>query len=273
MKLENIFNSKESIIKDIRYKIIKTKEKEDCVVLYLNNNEKINVDVDTYFKFGISSLIGLDEELYKKLKYEEKLFMAYRGSLRKLSTKDFTIKQIKDYLVIKKDLDVDEANILLDKLISYGLLDDDRYCLNRTSYLNKQLLSTKQIKIKLTKEGVSKDLIEKYVINNSEEEYNKANKLAIKYSNSIRNKSLNATKQNILSKIVNLGYSYEAAKQSVDNLNLKSSNELELLKKEYLKAKKKYESKYDNYDLRNHIYTYLINKGFRSEDIKTVMED
>lgn len=261
-----------TVITDIKYEIIKIKELQDSVIIYLNNKEKIHLSVESYFNYSISSQKGLDEQLYVKLKDEEKLFLAYRGALRKLSTKDFTIKQIKDYLKIKKELDYKEADKVIKKLIEYGLLDDDKYCLNRTIYLNKQLLSTKQIKIKLQKEGLSSELIEKYVINNIEGEYEKAKKLAKKYSTTIHNKSLNAIKQNILSKIVNSGYSYEAAKEAVDALHLKVENENDILKKEYVKAKNKYSKKFADYDLRNHIYAYLLNKGFRSEDVKNIME-
>ena len=45
-----------------------------------------------------------------------------------------------------------------------------------------------------------------------------------------------------------------------------------LKNKEYIKAKTKYEKKYDGYELRNHIYNHLINRGFLSKDIKKVME-
>lgn len=255
------------------YRIDKIKEKQDSTIVYLENKEKINVSIDNYFKYHLSSIKEFNKEIYDTLRNEERIFLGYQSSLRKLSIKDFSIKQIYDFLKIKKGLNPDEINYIIDKLISFGLLDDEKYCINRVNYLNKSLLSERQIKTKLIKEGVSKDFIEKYVINNSEEEYDKAHKLAIKYSNSIKNKSLNATKQNILSKIVNLGYSYDAAKSAVDSLNLKNDKEIEILKKEYIKAKSKYVKKYVDYELKNHIYSYLTNKGFRSEDIKTVMED
>ena len=271
MKIENTI--KKYIVSNIKYKIIKIKEKQDGVILYLDNKEKISVPVDKYFEFGLNNIQGLDQKLYEILKNEEKVFLGYLSCLRKLSIRDLSVKQISDFLKIKKQLNQKEIKHIVDKLISFNLLDDEKYCINRFNYLNKQLYSIKQIKTKLVKDGISKDLIEKYVINNSEDEYDKAIKLAKKYSNSIKNKSLNATKQNILNKIVNLGYGYDAAKSAIDSLNLTNDNEIEILKREYLKAKNKYTKKYTDYDLRNHIYTSLISKGFKSEDIKTIMED
>ena len=273
MKVDELLKHNKPVVKNIKYSITKTKEKQDGVVIYLDNKEKISVSVEKYFEYGLGSLKGLDQKLYDILKNDERIFLGYLSCLRKLSIKDYSTKQISDFLKIKKELNQSEIITIIDKLTSFGLLDDEKYCANRTNYLNKQLLSIKQIKTKLNKEGINSELIEKYVINNSEDEYEKANKLAKKYSNSIKNKSLNATKQNILSKIVNLGYSYDAAKSAVDLLNLKNDNELDLLKKDYKKAKEKYRKKYTDYDLKNHIYSYLVNRGFKSEDIKSIMED
>lgn len=273
MKVEDFIQLNNKETNDIKYRIIKTSDKQDCVVVYFDNKEKICVEIENYFKESLNSKEGIDEKTYLKLKEQERIYLSYKGALRKLSTKDYTVKQIEDYLKIKRQLNKKEIDIIINKLKSYDLLNDERYCENRANYLNNQLLSYKQIKIKLSKEGVNNNLVEKYVINNSEDEYSKARKLAIKYSNSIRNKSLNATRQAILNKVVNAGYSYEAGKDAVNCLNLHSNNELELLKKDYVKAKSKYEKKYENYELRNHIYSYLANKGFKSEDIKKVMED
>lgn len=273
MKVEDFLNSNKLQIKEVKYKINKIKQLENDVIVYLDNKEKIKVSVDTYFKYNISELEGLDDDLYLTLKNDERLYLAYLGALRKLSIKDFTVKQIHDYLIIKKQLNNKESTEIINRLKEYKLLDDERYCNNRFNYLNKQLFSIKQIKTKLIKEGINKDLIEKYVINNVEDEYLKAKQLATKYNKTIKNKSLNAKKQAILTHIVNAGYSYDSAIKSIEDLNIESINEKDLLKKEYLKVNLKYSKKYEGYDLRNHIYSYLMNKGFNSKDIKSIMEE
>lgn len=265
------FNIDKPIVSNIKYKIVKIKELQDGVIIYLDNKEKIHLSIDSYFEYAINKQVGLDDKLYEKLKNDERLFLAYRGALRKLSLKDYSIKQIKDYLYIKKELHKDEVENIITRLCKYGLLDDDKYAFNRVNYLNKQLLSIKQIKVKLTNEGIDKELIDKYVINNSEDEYTKVNKLVSKYSSSIRNKSTLAIKQTILNKLVNAGYSYDICKDAIEKLSIKNDSELDLLKKEYVKAKTKYSKKYEDYDLRSHIYSYLLNKGFKSEDIKKVI--
>ena len=103
-------------------------------------------------------------------------------------------------------------------------------------------------------------------------EIEKAKNIADRYSKTIRNKSLAGKKQSILNRLVSSGYSYEISKNIVNELDLSRDNEIELLKKEYLKAKNKYGKKYSDYELKQRIYGSLLNKGFSSDDIKKVME-
>lgn len=258
--------------KKISFVINRIKENKNGVILYLDNNEKINVSIEKYFELNIKSLKGLDNKMYTFLKDDERIFTSYLSCLRKLSIKDYSVKQITDFLKLKKGLNIKEINEIVSKLSNYGLLDDEKYCENHFVYLSKQLLSNKQIRQKLIKNGIDNELIDKYVINNNEDEYNKICKLADKYSSSIKNKSLIATKQTILSKLVNLGFDYNDCKDVVDKLRLNSNNEFDLLKKEYVKCKNKYMKKYEGYELKKYICSYLLNKGFKLEDINSIME-
>ncbi len=258
---------------NIDYKISKIKESNNYIVLYLDNNEKLYVSIEAYFKHNLANLKGFDNKTYELLKKEENLILGYNAVLKKLSVKDHSIKQIKDFLYLKRKLNSDEVNKIIDKLIQYNLLDDEKYCIERINYLNEQLFSIKQIKNKLKNEGISNELIEKYIVSDSNKEYEKVNKLVNKYLNTIKNKSLNAKKQLILNKVVNLGFNYDDVKMAIDSLNIKVDNEYELLKKEYLKIKNKYQRKYESYDLKYRISGYLMNKGFKLEDINKVMEE
>ena len=86
---------------DAVYPIKKIRIDEDSVLLYLED-EKIRISDEAYFSYGIKNLKGLDEELYQKLKDDETLFKAYKSCLRKLSMKDHTVKQIRDFLSLKQ---------------------------------------------------------------------------------------------------------------------------------------------------------------------------
>lgn len=268
MKFENIVNNND--IKNIKYEIKKIKTYDDYVFIYLDE-DKIQVSIDDYFKYNLSKIKGLDENLYNQLKSDETNLKAYRSCLRKLSIKDYTTKQIKDHLR-KYNIDNNEVNNIIDKLTTYGLLNDEKYCINKINYYNKQSLSNRNIKQKLIKEGIHEDLINEHLVIDHSLEQDKADALALKYSRTINNKSINAKKQAIISKLVANGFTYDMANSSMYKLSINADNELELLSKEYLKVMNKYSKKYSDYELRNKIYSSLLSKGFKSDDIKKIME-
>lgn len=271
MKVEDFLKNNKEEITDIKYPIIKIKSRQDDVLVYLKD-EKITVSIENYFKYSLSKIKGLDEKTYIVLKDEEKLLLAKKGCLRKLSIKDYSIYQMKEYLR-KTDLSYKEKEDLINELVSYGLLDDDKYCKNRINYLNNSDLSTKQIKMKLKKEGISDNLINEYLNNDYSIEYKKALSIAKKYVRTIHNKSYQATKTAIITKLINSGFSYEISSDVVNKIEIQEIDEESLLNREYLKAFNKYSKKYDKYDLRNKIYAYLMSKGFKNEDIKKVMSE
>lgn len=255
---------------NIKYVIKKIKTYEDYVFIYLDD-QKIQISIDDYFKYNVSKLKGLNEDIYNVLVENEKQLKAYRSCLRKLSIKDYTCKQIRTHLK-RYEIDDKKINEIINKLVNYGLLNDEKYCVSRINILNNQSLSNKQIKRKLINEGIEEEYINKHLKEDLSYEMDKCDKLAVKYERSINNKSSNAKKQSIISKLVNNGFSYDVALSSVNKLSINVDNELELLHKEYLKAKNKFSRKYEDYELRNRIYNALMSKGFKSDDIKKVME-
>ena len=270
MKLEEFLADNKTKLGEIKYPIKKIKTTQDYVMVFLEE-DKIMIPIESYFKYDLKNIKGLDDNLLNIFKEEEKILKAYRSCLRKLAVKDNTVKQIKDHLY-KKELNTAEVNKIIDKLIEYNLLNDEKYCINKLNQYENSNISYKQIKTKLSKDGISDELIERYVINNSDKEYTKALHLADKYAKSLRNKSLRAKKQSIINKLVNLGFTLETSKNALDETVIDSDNELELLSKEYDKALKKYSKKYRDYELRQKIYASLLSKGFNTEDIKKILE-
>ncbi|MBR2533476.1 MAG: RecX family transcriptional regulator [Erysipelotrichaceae bacterium] len=270
MKVEDFLKKHPIEIIEEKHPISKIKIREDYVMLFLEE-DKIMIPIESYFSYGLKDLKGLDDDLLNRLRNEEAYLKAYRSCLRKLSVKDYTVKQIKDHLG-KMDLDDERRKEIIDKLISYGMLDDEKYAQNKIAYYDRSNLSTRQIREKLKKDGINEEIINSYLFKDEFREIEKAKNIADRYSKTIRNKSLAGKKQSILNRLVSSGYSYEISKNIVNELDLSRDNEIELLKKEYLKAKNKYGKKYSDYELKQRIYGSLLNKGFSSDDIKKVME-
>lgn len=270
MKLEDFLNSKNIELGEIKYPIKKLKTGQDYVMIYLEE-DKIMIPIETYFKYDLKNLKGLDDKLYNQFKEEEILLKAYRSCLRKLSSKDYTVKQIKDYLY-KNELNKNDVDEIIDKLKTYNLLDDEKYCITKSNYYNNANNSFRQIRQKLLKDGISEELLDRYVREDYTKEYDKALNIATKYDKTIKNRSLRAKKQNIINKLVSSGFSLETSKNVLDELNISSDNEIELLRKEYNKAVNKYSKKYEDYELRQKVFAALLSKGFNTDDIKKILE-
>ena len=116
------------------YPIKKFKINDDYILIYLDDIN-IMVDLDTYNEYNLYNKRNIDQDLYDILISKEKIFKAYRSCIRKLSIKDYSVKQIKDSL-IKKELEDKDIEDIIDKLIKYNLLNDEQYCINRINSLN-----------------------------------------------------------------------------------------------------------------------------------------
>ena len=243
----------------------------DLVKLYLEE-DKISVSIEDYFKYELGKRSSLDSDTYQILKNNEKILKAYQSCLRKLSLKDHTVKQIRDHL-FKKEIEKEDIDDIIEKLLSYDLLDDEKYCQNKITYYDNENLSYHQIRQKLKTDGVSDDIIGRYLVLNEKKERQKIDKLVGKYSRSIRNKSHNNVKNAIISKLVNSGFPFSDCKEAAGQLLKDEKNEIKLLEKEYQKARIRYGKKYEGYDLNRKIMQSLVQKGFAYDDIRNRMED
>lgn len=261
------------------YKIVKTSLKDDLVTLYLvndlNERDKLSLLIDDYYEYKLKKDSLINSELFNELNQKERLLLAYRSALRRLAIKDHSIKQIQDSLKNKFDLNTNELNSIISKLINKGYLDDEKYTINRINYLKESLMSLKQIIFKLQKEGISNDLIDKHLIDDKDDELIKIQKKANKYLKTIKGRSVSAKKDTIINKLLTDGFNYEQVREVVSLLDFSNDILLEddLLKLEIEKAYRKYSKKYQAYELKNRIYSSLASKGFPIEAIQKQLNE
>lgn len=261
------------------YKIIKTRLKDDIVTLSILNKMgeivKVNLSVEDYYEKGFRKNTLIMPNVVNDIKNNENKILAYKYALKKLSIKDYSIKNIADAISKKYELSHSDLDEIIKKLENSNLLNDENYTISRLSILKESLMSKRAIFRKLLKEGISKDLLEKLYTGLDEDESFKARKKAFKYQQTIKHKSLNAKKQAILTRLINDGFSYDLSKEAVNELDFKNEvlEESELIKTEAQKAYNKYKKKYKDYELRNHIYSYLVQKGFKEENIYAAINE
>lgn len=263
------------------YNIISVRLKDDYVVVKIKSNdmqeETVYVTLDRYSDMGLRKDGILSFKQYDEIKKSEQAVLAYRACLKKLANKDYTIKEMYDYLNNNFDIQIKEVNEIIDKLIDLKLLDDYRYALEKIESYEKALISEKHIIYNLKKAGVPLNIIEELVIEKIDEasDLAKAKKLAEKYQSQIHNKSMKMKKQLILQKLLKNGFNYDDANKVVGLLSFQDETfeEKNLLRKEALKAKRHFERKYSGSNLRNRIYHSLVSKGFETDAVYAILNE
>ena len=125
------------------------------------------------------------------------------------------------------------------------------------------------------KRGVDKDLIDKYINEIDDSfEINRGIEKAQLLLKTIKNRSFKETAVILKKKLIGAGYSSYVATEVIAQLNLIPDEEKELdnLRNDMEKCRRRYERKYSGYELRQKIYAYLYGKGYKGEDINSVLD-
>lgn len=261
------------------YTIVKTQLKADCVCLVLKDFnghlDNITIPLDIYYSLGLRNSTRLSKLNYMLLKKLETSTLAYKNCLKKLANRDYSIKEIKDYIKSEYDLNDQTIELIIERMIDKKILDDRRYTLSKIHSFSANFYSKRHIVNNLKKLGISDEIIDECYIYDTDSEIAKATKLANKYLKSASNKSMNMKKQTIKSKLINQGYSSDIADRAIESLDFSGSivQEKDIIRKEGNKLLKKYKAKYSGTELRNKVFTSLANKGFAYDNIYALINE
>jgi len=259
-------------------KISKIGVKGDNVLIHLEGdqiNDKINVTIDTYTELGLRQGDILSTHIINRLKNEEKIALAYDKCLKRLGYKDYSEREMRDYLYIYNELPQRDIDFIINKLKTNNFIDDEKYAFNKVTSFKNMLYSNRMMVRKLKEAGINEDIINKIVKSEKDEELIKAKKIAERYNLLINGKSLKLRKELLIKKLCDKGFNYDVSKSAIDYLDFStySIQETEVLRNECIKYGKKYSKKYEGRDLRNKIYTALVSKGFNSEDVYAIISE
>ncbi len=125
-----------------------------------------------------------------------------------------TIREIKTKF--KSIIEENMLEDIIEELKQNGYIGDEQYIERATNeYIALKNLSIKELKYKLSSKGISSNLIEEYILNNSEEleEYERksAENIAIK-------KSVNMDENDIKVYLMKKGYKLENIKEAIEKI-------------------------------------------------------
>ena len=261
------------------YEVISFRNKGDLVeVEFEHNHETYNVkiSVDLFAEYGLRKGKQVNPLDFDNLKAEEEYVLASQQFLRRISYKDRTRKEMYDWLTQKTSLPINKINQMVAHFEEKGYLNDERLTKSYISNMINLLQGQHRITSDLVKRGIPIELVRKAF---SEEENYQELSMAIKYAEkvmgSIKDKSLRKKKQLLASRLYRQGYDQAVIQEAIENLNFiaDQKKELDVLKKQADKVKRRHEKKFTGSELRNKVFQSLIQAGFEYNDIYFIIDE
>ena len=257
---------------ELSIKSIKSSKKGIEVAFSDDSALWLSPDSYTDFHLFLGKKVGEDE--YRRLKEFADSDALYKQALGWLSSKLLSKKEVYDRLAKKSD-DKKAIQTAVDRLRSQGLIDDRRLVEEYLEYrAYPALYGEKRIRFELRKRGIDASMLSRLSFDYGEE-MARAEEFAKLKAQKLSKYPLSQKKAKLLSALQHQGYDLSVAEAAIAGCSfpVDSEGERASLRTEFIRAKARYERKYQGYDLREKIYSCLARKGFSSEDIKSILEE
>ena len=226
---------------------------------------------DVIVKFELLRLKEIDESLFKEItEYNDKL-EAYYKSLKYITRKLRTEKEIYKYL--EKYYDKEVILETIDRLKKTGYLNKEVYLkCYITDQLNMYLVGPNRIRKDLVSLGYKEEEFNQMIDDIDDDIwFQKIEKLVKKKIASNRNLGNSKLKEKISFDLSNLGFYKWMIEEVIHNSEFKDNSSI--LEKEYNKFYNKLSRKFDGSTLDYQVRIKLIQKGFGSSEIDNFLQN
>ena len=194
--------------------------KKNIYNVYLSNGEVLELNGKVITDNELLIKKDIDNELYDKLKRDNTICMLMDTSVKYIDRRLRSINELRDYLKNKEE-DTIIIEEVIDKLIDYKYLDDDRFT---KAFIKDKLNFTNwgdyKIKNELKRLGVSEEIIYNNISNIDDNIfYERINKIIDKDISTNKIYSGLKLKNKIYNHVLTLGYSKEKVISIINNYN------------------------------------------------------
>lgn len=239
-----------------------SKQKNGMYLLTLEDGNKIKIHEDLILKYELLLHKKLDDTLLETIYEENQVYIVYEVALKYLNIRLRSRKELYEYLS-KKGYTKDIINIVLEKLVAQGYLDDRIYAI---SFVHDRVLMSSygpnKIRGELEHFGISNEVIDNALNSYNESlEKERIEKLINKQIKSNHNKGAMLLKKKIQAYLLNLGYTSTLVNESLNGKKLVTED---LYQKEYEKLYNKLRKKYSGKELEYKLKQKMYQKGFNN---------
>ncbi len=232
-------------------------------------SEIFKIEPDILYQYHIHAGMEMEDETFKQMKRENQELYFYRFAITKLkkSLTSFEIKMSLEHEGAPKEV----IESVLNQLVKRKYIDDEAYA-HQYVEMKKMQYGPEKIKEELEKKGMNDEIIVRVISNINEKSI--LNELVPLKIKSIKNKSKKAMMNRVKLYFLQKGFASDLIESVIiSHLSDYSGHEIELLKKAYEKLMLHYQDKYTGYELNQIITQKLYQKGFKLEDIRTILRE
>lgn len=253
--------------------------KGECMEITFENNmnhqRQILVTLEDYMNKGLRKGVLYTEDELDDLMHSEENAKAYKQVLRFITRKDRTIKETYDFLTQKTELDIEQINIIINRLENQGYLNDEKFVINYLYSMQAQFVGNEKIKRNLKQRGVNMDLIHHFVTDDIDEQFSKAMMFSkvtlLTFSDNL---SLKMRQHKLQVKLYQAGFNKDVVEQVLATIDFSQDmlKESDSCIKTAEKGRKIYQKKYEGSSLRNKVFNYCLQQGFNYSDVYAAID-
>ena len=255
-----------------KQKIKSIKVYKDHVTLAFFKGEKIKISKEAFVSSYLYEGKSLSKQEIDKLLEITAMSGLLAYALQVVSKKHLSEKAMFDKLKAKEENFCVIKNVI-NKLKETGLLDDQAYMKDLIAWDNERCFGKNKIVKHLKDKGIPESLINKVKFSELNEK-RKAKLLLPRLEKKYSQYAYENKKRHIYQALLRQGYDNRTAIEVADETKKNFDKvEKQILKKDYEKIKNRFSKKYQGYELKQKIYNALLSKGYKYQEIKTVLED
>ena len=247
--------------------IVKLKVNKKNVVITFSDKSKLSLVPEVMGNFYLYEGKTLDNKAIKELITFNASASLMKYAISLLKKNHYSEWKMREKLYAKEGANKPAVDQVIKVLKSNDLINDKMLILDTIEYDNERNIGKNKIIADLANKGVFSENLSSisFPYNNEKKKaLNNLPKLEKKYSKY----SYEQKKQHIYRSLLSLGFDNDVALEALNHLTKPvEKDELDKLKKDFDKTYLRYKNKYEGYELKNKVVTFLRSKGYKTKDI------
>ena len=247
--------------------IVKLKVNKKNVVITFSDKSKLTLVPEVMGNFYLYEGKTLDNKAIKELVTFNASASLMKYAISLLKKNHYSEWKMREKLYAKEGSNKPAVDNVIKVLKSNDLINDKMLILDTIEYGNERNIGKNKIIADLANKGVFSENLSSISFPYSVEKKKALNnlpKLEKKYSKY----SYEQKKQHIYRSLLSLGFDNDVTLEALNHLSKPNDkDELDKLKKDFDKTYLRYKNKYEGYELKNKVVTFLRSKGYKTKDI------